>query len=91
MECAPKARVVKVNLAVPPLITPVPMVAAPSLNVIAPVGAPLVADLGVAVNVTDAPKLDGFNEDTTVVDDAALFTAWETAAEVLPVKFESPL
>jgi hypothetical protein len=42
------------------------------------------------VNVTDCPKVDGSNEDTTDVDVACWFTTCDNAGEVLPAKFALP-
>ena len=69
---------------------PVPSVAVPSLNVTVPVGVPEVAAFTIAVNVTACPKVDGFNEDTTAVDVACLFTTCDNTGEVLPVKAAFP-
>ena len=50
-----------------------------------PVGVPPV-DVTVAVNVTAWPDFYGFREETTDVEEVALFTVWVSADEVLPVK-----
>ena len=64
------------NVATPPLKVPVPIVAAPSLNVTVPVGvpAPGAVAVTVAVNVTDWPKTDGFAELPRAVEVLALLT-----------------
>src|ERR1700680_2716545 len=74
MECVPLVSVEVVNFAILLLGAAVPSVAVPSLNVTVPVGVPKVAAFTVAVIVTACPKVDGFNEDTTAVDVACLFT-----------------
>jgi hypothetical protein len=45
----------------------------------------------VAVKMTDWPNTEGFRFETNVVAVAAAFTVWLQAAELLPVKFASPL
>lgn len=45
----------------------------------------------VAVNVTDAPKVDGLSDEASVVVVEAVFTTCEIALEVLPLKLVSPL
>jgi hypothetical protein len=57
-----------------------------------PPGVPLPGATGVtvAVKVTLSPKVDGFELETRFVVVFALFTVWPTAAEVDPLKFESP-
>ena len=52
------------KVATPPPIVPVPMVVAPSLKVVVP---DAVEGETVAVNVTEAAKVDGFSEDVSVV------------------------
>ena len=69
----------------------VPRLVAPSMKVIFPVGVPEIAGVTVAVNVTEAPKVDGFSEDETAVVLSARFTVWLNAADVLPMKFEFPM
>jgi hypothetical protein len=51
------------------------------------VGIPLLA-VTVAVNLTDAPDFEGFNEETIAVVVEARFTVWANTAEVL--LFDSP-
>jgi hypothetical protein len=90
-EPAPSDEVL--NVAVPPPIVPVPKVVVPSLNVTVPVGIPAPGDTGttVAVNVTDWPKSDGFNDEVRPVVVFAWLTVWVTALDVLVVKSASPL
>jgi hypothetical protein len=57
------------------------------VNVTAPVGVPLLA-VTVAVNLTDAPDFEGFNEETIAVVVEARFTVWANTADVL--LFDSP-
>ena len=64
------------------------MAAAPSRIVTVPVGVP--EPLTVAVNVTDVPKVEGFNDETTEVVEATPFTVCVTAADVLGLKVASP-
>ena len=84
-QWAPRANAEVAKVAVPPLSAPLPSVVVPSLNVTVPVGVPVVNDFTKAVNVTDWLKADGFTEETTVVEVAALFTICDNAGEVLPV------
>lgn len=67
MEWDWAARVALVNEAVFPVSATVASVAAPSLNVMVPVGVPEVAGCTVAVKVTDFPYTDGFAEETREV------------------------
>jgi hypothetical protein len=83
MEWIPPASVDVVNAAFPALSVTVDSVVAPSLKVAVPVGVPEVAAFTVAVNVTALPDVDGFSEDTTVVDVACLFTTCDNTGEVL--------
>ena len=64
MLCEPVVKTAVAKVAVPPLSVPVPKVVAPSLNVTVPVA---VDGVTVAVNVTEAPNVDGFSEDATLV------------------------
>ena len=90
MEWVPTNRVEVVKVASPLLSVPVPSVVVPSLKVTVPVGVPPV-DFTVAVKVTDAPNVDGFREETSNVEDFALFTVWVSAGdEVLPLKLLLP-
>ena len=59
------------------------------MKVTVPVGVPPV-DFTVAVKVTDAPNVDGFREETSNVEDFALFTVWVRTGEVLPLKLLLP-
>src|SRR5947208_2239710 len=86
------ARPPAVKVATPPLRVPVPNVVAPSLKVTVPVGVPVpggVADT-VAVKVTACPDTVGLADEASAVAVAAWFTAWDSAGDVLPVKFGSP-
>ena len=81
IECEPYASDDELTVAVfgvAPLSVPVPSTVPPSKNVTDPV-APVVT---VAVNVTVAPTLDGFGDDTSVTVDAAWFTTCVSVAEV---------
>jgi hypothetical protein len=65
---------------------PVPSVVAPSLKVTVPVGVPGVAEVVVAVRVTDCPKILGFGFEASAVDDglgAAELTSCWTVGETL--------
>jgi len=92
IECEPTASVVVVSAAVPPESVPVPIFAAPSLNVTVPVAvpAPGATAATVAVNVTDCPELDGFVPLVSVVVVLAWFTVCETALDVLAPKIDVP-
>lgn len=86
----PSVRVVVANVAMLEAFSAlVPNVAAPSRNVIIPVGVPAVLDVTVAVNVTDCPNVAEFSDDATVVAEVAL-TVWLSAVDVLPLKLASP-
>ncbi len=81
-----REREVVARVAEVPLTVPVPRLVAPSKNStdpVAPVGT-------VAVKVTEAPYVDGFRFEASVVVLSALFTTWVTAEEVDPLKFVSP-
>jgi len=67
---------------------PLPIAAPQSLNVTVP---DAVAGETVVVNVTDTPKVDGFNDDVNVVAVGAGVTVCDTAEEVLVRSFVSPL
>ena len=90
MECVPAVRADVDRVATPAVRVPVPSAVTPSLKVTVPPGVPVAVVLTVAVKVTDCPKLDGFNDDVTVVEVASLFTTWLNAPEVLPVNVASP-
>ena len=75
------------KVAVPLLTLPVPSVVLPSLNVTVPVA---VVDEIVAVNVTEEPTADGFEDDETVVVVLALLTVCVRADDVLLLQLESP-
>ena len=82
-----------VKPAVPPLNVAVPKVVAESRNVTVPPGVPAPGALAetVAVKVTDWPNTDGLALLATVAVLASRLTVWVIAAEVLAVKFVSPL
>jgi len=67
-------------VAVPLLIVPVPRVALPSLNVTVPVA---FAGVTAAVNVTELPYVDGFNEEVSVTEE-------EVCPDIIPVKATQP-
>src|SRR5438094_9874291 len=74
---------------------PVPIVAAPSLNVTVPLGSaaalvPGAVMLMVAVNVTLWPNTDGFTLDARAVVVSAAWTTWLTVLLVLVLKLVSP-
>jgi hypothetical protein len=85
IECVPSASVEIANVVFLLLSVPVPSVVLPSLNVTVPAGLPAPGAIGVtvAVNVTVSPLMDGFNEDTTEIEVAALSTTSDNGAEVL--------
>jgi hypothetical protein len=94
IECTPTVSDEVANVAWPePFNVPVPIVAAPSLNVTEPVGvpAPGATAATVAVNVTDCSTVEGFALDATVVVVFDLLTVSERAEDVLGVKFVSSL
>ena len=93
MVCVPTASADVVRLAVPPDRVAVPKVVAESKKVTVPPGvpAPGAAAETVAVNVTAWPEADGFTELVTVAVLESRLTVWVIAAEVLAVKFVSPL
>jgi hypothetical protein len=73
---------------------PVPMVVPLSLNVTVPVGVPVLPvelSATVALNVTDAPELDGLDEETSVVVVVAWFTTSEVVVSVKPLTLALPL
>jgi hypothetical protein len=82
-----------VKVACPPFRELVPRVLEPSLKVTVPVGAaiPGAVTATLAVKVIDWLCADGFTEVVTAVLVPAGFTVWESAAEVLAPKVESPL
>jgi hypothetical protein len=86
IECVACVSVLVVYAAMPPeIVAGVPSCVAPSKNVAVPVIVPAVADVTAAVNVTLAPTVDGFSDDVTAVDVAALllaFTTCDTAGDV---------
>ena len=74
-------------LAAPDSSVPVPSVVTPSLNVIVPVA---VDGTTLAVNVTFAPNVAGFNDDVSEVVVVVWFTTCATPDEVLVEKLVSP-
>ena len=87
MVWVPIASVVLVYEATPPASVAAPSVLAPSLKVTAPEG---VAPLTVAVNVTEAPKIDGVPLEVKVTELLTVFTVCVNVGEVLDVLLESP-
>lgn len=80
IECDPIASVVVLKVARPPLSVPVPSTVDPSLNVTCCVA---VEGETVAVNVTEDPNADGFEDEATVMVVFALFTVCVRTDEVL--------
>ena len=74
MLCVPVVSLVVAKVATPPLSACEPIFAVPSMKFTVPVGVPVVDDFTIAVKVTDAPSVDGFSEDFSVVELFALFT-----------------
>ncbi len=72
--CVPTARVAVVNATWPaPVNLADPIVDVPSMNVTVPVGMPEPADgVTVAVNVTACPHVEGFSDEVSVVEVAAI-------------------
>jgi hypothetical protein len=66
MECDPALKLEVVKVAWPATSAPLPMLVPPSRKVTVPPGLPTL-ELTVAVNVTESPAFDGFNDDPTVV------------------------
>jgi hypothetical protein len=81
MECVPAPSAEVASAATPEVTAAVPITAPPSRNCTVPAAAE--GDI-VAVNVTDWPKVDGFEEDAAAIVLGALFTVCATAADVLP-------
>ena len=90
MLCVPVVSAEVEKAATPPLRACDPNFVVPSIKFTVPVGVPVVEDFTVAVNLTVFPEVDGFSEDTTVVEVFALVTCCLKDGEVLPLKFESP-
>ena len=83
MEWLPADRLDVLKVATPLLLSGlVPSGVVPSRNVTAPVGLPL-AEVTVAVNVTDWPNVDGLADDVRLVLVLASLTTWETVDDVL--------
>lgn len=91
MAWEPAARVEVVKAALPLVRATVAKIVVPSLKAAEPVGVPVVEDFTVAVKVTEPPRVEGFSEETTVVEVAALLVTKVSTAEVLAVKLASLL
>ena len=94
MECVPTVNAEVVRVVKPLLFNvPVPSVVVPSLNVTPANGVPEpgATTLTCAVKVTESADNDGFKEEVSVVETAALFTTCEYTGEMLPEKYVSPL
>ena len=85
IECAPWVSADVEIVALPLASVAVPTVVAPFFNVTVPVGVPLpgAAVTTVIVKVTDLPSVDGFSEEVSFVELAALLTVSVRTAEVL--------
>jgi hypothetical protein len=85
IECAPWASADVAIVAFPLASVAVPTVVAPFFNVTVPVGVPLpgATVTTVIVKVTDLPSVDGFSEEVSLVELAALLTVSVRTAEVL--------
>src|SRR5216683_412697 len=89
-----RVEILKLAVAVPaPLLlsVPCPMLAPPSEKTTTPVGLVGPLTVTVAVKATLCPHTAGLVPDTTAVVLLALLTVWVSAAELLTVKFVSPL
>jgi glutamine amidotransferase PdxT len=73
--------------AFPVLIVPVPSVVLPSMKVTVPVT--FVGDMA-AVNLTEAPYVEGFADEVSVTVGLAWSTVWVSAGEMLALSFVSP-
>src|ERR1022692_3691346 len=82
IECVPTDNAEVLKVACPPLSVPTPIDEPPSLKVTMPVAR--VEDT-VAVNVTDAPSVEGLSDETSEVVVVALFTTCDSVPEVLPL------
>jgi hypothetical protein len=82
IECDPAVNVDVLKVAFPLVRVPVPRVVLPSINVTVPVAPDGVT---VAVNFTDEPKVEGFEDEATVTVVLALFTVCKSAEDVLPL------
>ena len=83
------------NFAVPPLSGDVPRIVEPSRKVTVPVGVPEPLGVTVAENVTDCPKVEGFDEEVivVVVGETKIFRRTvtpPTARSGLPSRLKSP-
>jgi hypothetical protein len=92
----PVVKVELVNVARPPLREAIPSTVVPSLKVTVPLGVPMAGATAdtVAVSVTGWPTMEGFADDARVIVvvlvEAGL-TVWVKGADVLVMKFASPL
>ena len=73
------------NLATPPLSAPVPMDAPLLKKVTLPVGVPPVAEVTVAVKVTDCPCVEFALLEVMLIAVPALLTEYGKAPELLPL------
>src|SRR5436190_6124452 len=82
-----------VRVAPPALTVPEPRLVLPSQNVTEPVGEPASGATTVmaAERVTGWPYVDGLGKDDLAVAASAFSTTWFNTAEVLYLKFVSPL
>jgi len=85
IECAPWASADVAIVAFPLASVAVPTIVAPFFNVTVPFGVPLpgATVTTVIVKVTDLPSVDGFSEEVSLVELAALLTVSVRTAEVL--------
>jgi hypothetical protein len=88
IECDATESVLIANVAEPALMVPLPIVVPASLKVTVPVA--FEGDTA-AVNVTLAPKVDGFKEDVSVVVVGTGLTTWLSAEDALGALLVSPL
>jgi hypothetical protein len=88
MESVPTGKVVVVKVATPPDNAWVPMVVPPlRMKFTYPVGVAPMDGVTVAVNVTEAPYVDGFSEEVSAVVVVGGFTTWRRGAEVVDRSF----
>jgi hypothetical protein len=87
----PPGKAVVIRTAVPPLTaTGEPITVVPDLKVTVPVSVPAAAELTVAVNVTEAPKVEELAEVVSTVVEVAGLTVKLIGADVEVVKLVSP-
>jgi hypothetical protein len=84
MECGEAAAVSAevVNVALPALTVPVPIVVPPSLKATVPLGVPPKVVVTFAVKVTDWPNVEGFNDELRNVAVGPLPTVKLSGTEV---------